>query len=35
MNSMNPNFNITQEELEIIERYINNDMTFDEEASFE
>jgi tetratricopeptide (TPR) repeat protein len=32
---MNPNFNITQEELEIIERYITNDMTFDEEASFE
>lgn len=32
---MNPNYNITQEELEYIERYINNNMKPDELAGFE
>jgi tetratricopeptide (TPR) repeat protein len=32
---MNPNHNITQEELENIERYINNTMTFDERTAFD
>lgn len=32
---MNPDYNITQEELEHIERYINKTMTFEESSAFE
>lgn len=32
---MNPDYNITQEELEHIERYINKNMTFEELAAFD